>query len=247
MGGFIESTKNTIDGFYKNSQIVKKKLHLGCGSTYLDGWCNVDFFPSSPSDTHRGSVSKVDVWEDIRSFECTDETVSEVLTVHTLEHLYRHEGIGLLARIYQALTPGGLLVIETPDLDRLVKLAAFLPIRVPQRLDGANRCLIRSQFYGAAWEINSLGYSYHKYVWSKRELAQECEDVGFKVELITNASRFHVPARDLAIVCSKPGESEFKDGLHEVLKLYGNRRERLIRQTRSVIAMEIRGIRFRRR
>jgi hypothetical protein len=55
------------------------KLNLGCGKDYIDDWVNVDFYDDS----------KCDVIHDLEEFPWPweNDSVSEILIKHTLEHL----------------------------------------------------------------------------------------------------------------------------------------------------------------
>ena len=55
------------------------KLNLGCGHDYTDNWVNVDFYDDS----------KCDVIHDLEEFPWPweDNSISEILIKHTLEHL----------------------------------------------------------------------------------------------------------------------------------------------------------------
>ena len=57
----------------------RMKLNLGCGKDYIDGWVNVDLYDDS----------KCDVVYDLEKFPWPweDNSVSEILIKHTLEHL----------------------------------------------------------------------------------------------------------------------------------------------------------------
>jgi len=62
-----------------------KKLHLGCGHRYLDGWINLDI---SEKDIY-GKKLKVDVTHNLNKFPYPfkDKSFDFVLMEHTLEHL----------------------------------------------------------------------------------------------------------------------------------------------------------------
>ena len=55
------------------------KLNLGCGKDYRDGWVNVDFYDDSTCDIKHDLEVFPWPWE--------DDSVSEILIKHTLEHL----------------------------------------------------------------------------------------------------------------------------------------------------------------
>lgn len=221
------------------------KIHLGCGSKYLEGWCNVDNFPVSENESHRGTDIKADVWADLLSLELEVDSVDEFLAIHVFEHFYRHELLRLLGNLYAALKPGGILVVEMPDFRRLIQLSAFLPRRPKQVGRKANRDLVKSQFFGAAWEENSDSFPYHKYVWEKTEFADELRSIGFEVLLLTNATKSHQAGRDFACIAKKPsrGPSAYRSkSSEERLRDYGGRLTRFGRQSRNIARISVNGV-----
>lgn len=236
----------SIDSFFGQQKAEYRRLHLGCGSKYLEGYCNVDYYPKHESDTHRGNVSRVDVWGDILNLECSESSIDLIRLEHTFEHFYRHEGLKFLKYALKVLSPGGVLVIETPDFIRVILLSLILPCRPNQTGSGANRDLIRSQFYGASWETNSDGYPYHKYLWAKGELSDSAELIGFESRLKTNATLSHLPGRDMALILVRPGGNAKSEILqNEVLKWYGHPARRAWKQSRRLIGVSLRGFRER--
>lgn len=91
------------------------RLHLGCGSVRLAGFCNVDALPSPA----------VDVIDDIRTLRrFPDGSVQEIYTCHVLEHFSHDEVEPLLRRWRDLLQSGGKLRISVPDMDRIVQVYA---------------------------------------------------------------------------------------------------------------------------
>lgn len=238
--------QKSIDDFFSRHEFEYRRLHLGCGGRYLEGYCNVDYFPNLPSDTHRGNVLKVDVWGDVLNLECSESSIDLIRIEHTFEHFYRYEGIKFLNSAFKILAPGGLLVIETPDFSRVILLSLLLPYRPNQTGFGANRDLIKSQFYGASWETNADGYPYHKYLWTKGELSEAAELIGFGVRLKTNATLSHLPGRDMSLILVKPGgDLEGEILQNEVLGWYGHSVRRAWIQSRRLFGASLRGFRER--
>lgn len=234
----------SVNSWLRSNSSGPSRVHLGCGSKYLKGWCNVDFYPSSDNEEHRGSHVVADVWADLLSIEIDQCSVDEFLASHVFEHFYRHELLQLTTKLYEALKPGGILVAEMPDLRRLVHLSAFLPRRPKQAGKDANRDLVMSQFYGAAWENNSDLFPYHKYIWEKAEFAEELHRIGFEVLLLTNATLSHQPGRDFACIAQKPAlnSSALRTELVEQrLRAYGGKLERFSRQARNIARLFITG------
>ena len=89
------------------------KLHLGCGSYYLDGYINIDL----PADQHTVSKPKTDLIADFRTLKYEPGTVDEVRCHHVFEHFTRAEALKLLLVWRRWLAIGGTLHIETPDFD----------------------------------------------------------------------------------------------------------------------------------
>ena len=133
-----------------------KKLHLGCGSRYRKGWCNVDYYEGCESDTHRGNNVRPDVWCNILNLSCKESSFDIVYLSHVVEHFYRFQTISLIKEIKRVLKPNGLLVNEMPDRSRVILLSAFLPIK-PKYPESYKLNLIEAQFYGASWEEVNKG------------------------------------------------------------------------------------------
>ena len=180
-----------------------KKLHLGCGSKYREGWCNVDYYEGCESDTHRGDNVRADVWCNILNLSCEESSFDIVYLSHVVEHFYRFQAVSLIKEIKRVLKPNGLLVNEMPDRSRVILLSAFLPIK-PKYPESYKLNLIEAQFYGASWEESEQGYPYHKYVWSRTEFEKELNACGYKTIISTSLTPTHVAYRDqLVIGCNE--------------------------------------------
>lgn len=89
------------------------KLHLGCGSTYLNGYVNIDL----PDDQHSVAHPKTDIIADFRTLTYEPGSIDEIRCHHVFEHFTRTESLRLLLTWRRWLKPGGRLHIETPDFD----------------------------------------------------------------------------------------------------------------------------------
>jgi hypothetical protein len=82
------------------------KLNLGCGSNKLGGYVNVDLH------------GEPDVRHDLEAFPWPfeDNTVTEVVLKHVLEHLGASPAkfIGILQELYRVATPGAVVHIAVP-------------------------------------------------------------------------------------------------------------------------------------
>lgn len=86
------------------------RLNLGCGDKLLPYYINIDARPERDGLT---PDMVLDV-RDLSTFE--DNSVDEVLSVHLIEHLSRMDAPRAIAEWVRVLKPGGVLIIECPDL-----------------------------------------------------------------------------------------------------------------------------------
>jgi predicted SAM-dependent methyltransferase len=115
------------------------KLHLGCGSTVVPGWENVDKSPSialarvpglrrvlaaarmlTPEQADAvfpAGIVRADVR---RGLPYPDGAAGYVYSSHMIEHMARWQGLALVLECARVLAPGGVLRLATPDLARLV-------------------------------------------------------------------------------------------------------------------------------
>ena len=82
------------------------RLHVGCGTTRLNGWINVDRF-TSPA---------VDYIIDIR-YGLPFRELELIYAEHFLEHLSVEEAVRFLRECRRVLAPEGILRLTTPNLD----------------------------------------------------------------------------------------------------------------------------------
>ena len=87
-----------------------RKLNLGSGDSYLDGYVNVDILPERNPDI----VAPVD-----RLDFASDEEYDLVRASHILEHFTYEEGGAVVAEWRRVLKQGGYLVLCCPDYIRL--------------------------------------------------------------------------------------------------------------------------------
>ena len=85
------------------------KLNLGCGKDYRDGWVNVDFYDDSTCDIKHDLEVFPWPWE--------DDSVSEILIKHTLEHLGADLKvyIKILQEMYRICEDGAIINVHVPS------------------------------------------------------------------------------------------------------------------------------------
>jgi len=82
-----------------------KKLNLGCGTDYRDGWVNVD----------KGSC-RCDVQHDIEvtPWPFENSSVGEILLQHVMEHIHKERFVDIVREMYRVCHHRAIINIESP-------------------------------------------------------------------------------------------------------------------------------------
>ena len=115
---------------------VSRRLHVGCGTEIISGWCNIDL----------QKLPGIDLVLDVtREFPFSD--VDYIFCEHFIEHLRFDDGLRFLEGCWRSLTDGGVLRISTPNLD-WVYLTHYSvePGRTADRV--SNTFMLNRAFYG---------------------------------------------------------------------------------------------------
>lgn len=186
----------------ENEEKWTEKLHVGCGSVYLNGYTNIDVqgvlssevdpaefgaFATDIGDYYnlpgtydnlpkRGQII-VDKRMDIRSlpYEYAPKTVDKVVAIQSLEHLYPLDMIVALEDIYTMLRSPGVFILSVPDI-----LGTLEWIRDPDKLDFSIRHLRGSL---------RDDWSKHRSWWTADTLKNTLEGMGF--QLVQQLDNFH--------------------------------------------------------
>jgi hypothetical protein len=95
----------------------KRRLHLGCGTRYLEGWINIDL----PTDeTKMPHLRSPDVECDLLQLDAPSDSIEEIYSSHVFEHFQRHVAIGLLCRWRRWLVLDGSIRLEMPDVEACI-------------------------------------------------------------------------------------------------------------------------------
>lgn len=171
------------------------KLHLGCGKHVLDGWINIDAAAS------RGGKPP-DIIADLRKIPMPDGCADTAMAIHVIEHFYRWEVPAVLAEWRRLLCPGGILVLECPDV---LKCAAELLRNPNSGLDGPKGDQMHMWgVYGDPGHKDPL--MCHRWGWHPATLARELKLAGFRNVVTGEKPEWHGSRekRDMRVTAIRP-------------------------------------------
>lgn len=134
------------------------KLHVGSGSSPLEGWINIDI----------GAADGVDYALDVRR-GLPFEDVDFIFAEHFLEHLTLAEGIAFLRECRRVLSADGVLRLSTPNLDWVWLTHYKQPSEMSED----------EQLFGCL-EMNRAFHGWgHEFLYNLRTLTLALHDAGF--------------------------------------------------------------------
>ncbi|UHQ21892.1 methyltransferase domain-containing protein [Lysobacter sp. 5GHs7-4] len=150
------------------------RLNLGAGHKKIQGWTSVDL------------TGEPDVRADVLHLPFPDNYADAVMAIHLLEHLFRWDAPAALREWRRVLKPGGLLILELPDL---IKSCQNVIAEAGQRM--------------GVWGLyGDPGYReplmVHRWGWTAEELAGELRAAGF-VKVKRREPEFHKKGRDMRL------------------------------------------------
>jgi hypothetical protein len=186
------------------------KYHLGCGSTYLEGYTNVDLPPSE----HIVKPINADLYTDL--LKLAYQPCDEIRCHHVFEHFNYTNSLYLIRVWTIALNKGGLLWIEVPDVEAL-----SLALVNSDSMEKSFK-IIR-YLYGS----HESGWAYHINGWTPSMLINVLTNIGY---ICIDAWRCgdaysKQPNCSFNIKCTlldKLNPSEIDKTLKNIIKLYKN-------------------------
>lgn len=97
----------------KLSRPQLKKLNIGCGMNKIPGYVNIDIEKSCKPDLVHNFVNE--------KLPFKNNSVSEILLFHTIEHVQKRFHARVLAECWRVLVPKGRIIITYPEFLKCVK------------------------------------------------------------------------------------------------------------------------------
>lgn len=132
------------------------QVNYGCGGNLIEGWLNVDLFPSYAPNYRQINLLEKHPFPDNRFQFGFSEDV--------LEHLNQGESIFFLSEIYRTLGDGGVLRLSFPGLEGVLERHYTPP----------SEAVVRRG------EFEAYSFWDHIHFYSKDELALVARHIGFK-------------------------------------------------------------------
>jgi len=170
------------------------RLNLGCGDKILPGYVNVDV---AASRAGKSPDVQCDL-HDLTPFE--SDSADEALAVHVVEHFWRWEVVDVLREWARVLKPGGLMILECPNLHAACE--EFLRNPVDGAGPGPEGQRTMWVFYGDPAWCDPL--MCHRWNYTPQSLGQVMAEAGL-VNIRQEPAQFKLrEPRDMRIVGEKP-------------------------------------------
>jgi len=145
-----------------------KKLHLGCGHTFLTGFLNSDILGDYPIDITKNLPFK-------------NNSIEFIYNSNLIEHIYLYQFQKFLKESYRVLKPKGEMIIITPCLDLIFKNKHNLTKQI-ERYNNKHSILKSNTFSEYLNFLIHLGYG-HKYLYDTDLIIFLSKQAGFKAEV----------------------------------------------------------------
>ncbi len=133
------------------------KLHIGCGTKYIDGYKHLDVMPH-PHIDFLCDTRKLDVIE--------TASVTDIYACHILEHVERIDIPAVLREWARVLVSGGHIRIAVPDFEAVVQ----------EYLSGTPLACLQGLLYGG----QTYDYNFHYVAFDFKSLSQLLSGAGFE-------------------------------------------------------------------
>jgi predicted SAM-dependent methyltransferase/glycosyltransferase involved in cell wall biosynthesis len=179
-----DRSKNLKDG-------QGKKLNLGCGGKAMPGYTNCDLF--------KGKI--VDEVFDLDEIPYKDGTIGGIYSEHSLEHVGWPRADKALREWFRALQPGGELILKMPDFEDCCRKYLETPYENPRY-----KIWYKYTIYGIqksqAGEPDEA--QTHKCGYSRREMQEILEGIGFNVISSKNYDGWDTPSMEIIAIKAEP-------------------------------------------
>ena len=159
----------------KEEEPKEKKMHLGCGDWYLEGWINTDGYQNHKADLY---------FDFSKPFPIHENVLDAIVSQHAIEHTDLDGGINFINECYKTLKPGGKIRISCPDLELLI--GCYVSSHKEGRLTFRDQFTEEPipgglRFRTACQYVNELVSGWgHRYIYDYEDIEMKMKEAGFK-------------------------------------------------------------------
>jgi predicted SAM-dependent methyltransferase len=169
------------------------KLNIGAGGKRIEGFTGVDAVPRPAAD----------IVAPAHAIPLPDGCADEIMAIHLVEHVHLWEVPDLLREWFRLLSPGGLMVLEMPDIVKCCRNIADNFTMAGKHPDQAGLwgC------YGDPREKDP--FMGHKWGYTFNSLRPMVAEAGF-VKIVERPTQYHPVGRerrDFRLEARKPGSA----------------------------------------
>lgn len=164
------------------------KLHVGCGGDIRPGYVNIDEFDP-----------RADVKMPLQRLTYPEASVERLEGYMVLEHLSPEDALAFVTNAHRMLEPGGMLVLECPDLAKVSRLIVAFADDADYLERGAFG--LRGIF-GEPTDHMTSG-DYHKWGYTPSTAIKLMRAGGFKDVRILDGTSHAYPLRDMRVEAVK--------------------------------------------
>lgn len=166
------------------------KINFACGRQVLDGFYNVDAVRSELAERDPELLFELrfEQGELVERLPLADGCADELHAMHIVEHFFRYDVDAVVAEWKRLLKPGGLLVLELPNIEAAAR----------NLLAGMADNMTMFPLYGdPSWKSP---YMCHRYGYSPITIRQLLEDHGFvKIKILPPQTHRRRANRDMRV------------------------------------------------
>jgi hypothetical protein len=189
--GRISVGLSSLKGLWVHEMNSTMRLSIGSGLAKREGWITLDADPRSDADI----IATIPPFPDL----ILARQWHEIEMIHIIEHFYRWEVEEVLRSIHSMLAPGGILVLEQPNILFAAKVILGLLPPVPGTASG--QCDMWP-LYGDPSHKNPL-YCHH-WAYAPHTLIRLLVECGFEENrIIERPAKSHIPIRDFRLEAQK--------------------------------------------
>lgn len=191
------------------------KLNIGCGTSGIAGWCNIDNSPTVllsriplgrrlfRTPAWPPDVRRIDV---VRGLPFADSSVSYIYSSHLLQGLIYKDSLFVIKESLRVLRPGGVLRIAVPNLERVIN--DYLADR---DVLASHKLMTRLSLKGSAIrDLLRKGRAYqqsYQQMFDGRSLTHLFTEAGFKNPKVCGFKESRIPEIDAIEMEQRKNES----------------------------------------